>query len=410
MNRTAPKVVVANDDDDAGGIVAALDGQPISPARILVVDDDSRNLLALREVLSDIADVVCASSGEEALRSLLKERFAVIILDVLMPGLDGYETARLVRTREQSRDIPIIFLTAINKEDAHLLKGYDSGAVDYVFKPLEPLIIRSKVSVFVSLYEKNREIAEKAAAQQQLLKDRLDAQLERTRAIEALRDAEERQELLLRSLPLALYTKTGGNEPLRFVAGNVAAITGFAPEAFIDDADLWRSRIHPDDLLVAGLPVVGDGRNCEFRWRHADGNYRHLLDQAIILPDRDGVIAGTVRDVSEQHLLQEQLLQSQKIDAVGKLTGGIAHDFNNLLAAMLAGLHLIERRIELDERSIEIVAMTRHAAMQGKQLIDRMLAFSRRQNLSPRAVDLAAAGRSLDALLAPVMGGLITLR
>ena len=142
---------------------------PAAPtqARVLAVDDDERNLLAISEVLDETAEVVCAQSGEEALRLLLKEEFAVILLDVLMPGLDGYETASLIRQREQSKRTPIIFLTAINKEDAHMLRGYDAGAVDYVFKPFDPVMLRSKVSVFVELFEKTREIQQKAALEQQ---------------------------------------------------------------------------------------------------------------------------------------------------------------------------------------------------------------------------------------------------
>jgi len=378
-------------------------------ASVLVVDDDNRNLLALSEVLGDIADVVCASSGEEALRFLLKQQFAVIILDVLMPVMDGYETARLIRSRVQTRDTPIIFLTAINKEDAHLLKGYDSGAVDYVFKPLEPLIIRSKVSVFVSLYEKTREIAEKAATQERLLKERLEAEQERMRVLEALRASEEREALLLRSLPLALYVRDGETLDPRFVSGNVSAITGFEAEVFSRDPGIWRERVHPDDLTVFYGPWDGEERNCEFRWRHADGHYVYLLAQGIRLPGRGNIIAGTMRDVSAERRLQEQLQQSQKMDALGKLTGGIAHDFNNLLAAVLSGIALIERRTPMDDRSRQIMEMTRHALGQGKQLVDRMLAFSRRQSLSPQVVELDETRRTLGGLLSPILGGLISL-
>ena len=152
-----------------------------SGARILVVDDDERNLLAISEVLDGTADVVCVQSGEEALRFLLKEEFAVILLDVLMPGLDGYETAALIRQREQSKRTPIIFLTAINKEDAHMLRGYDAGAVDYVFKPFDPVMLRSKVTVFVELFEKTREIQRKAAHEQRLLQQALRANAEKLR-------------------------------------------------------------------------------------------------------------------------------------------------------------------------------------------------------------------------------------
>src|SRR5687767_10370965 len=105
-------------------------------ARVLVVDDDERNLLAIRTVLEDVADVVVANSGEEALRQLLRGEFAVILLDVYMPGIDGYETAQIIRSREQTKRVPIVFLSAVNKESQHLLRGYSMGAVDYVFKPV----------------------------------------------------------------------------------------------------------------------------------------------------------------------------------------------------------------------------------------------------------------------------------
>jgi CheY-like chemotaxis protein len=128
VNRLRREVSDVSFESDAGSEL-----EDRGRARILLVDDDRRNLLALSEVLEDLAEVVCAASGEEALRFLLKERFAIVILDVLMPGLDGYDTARLLRGREQSRDTPVIFLSAINKEEQHLLRGYDIGAVDYVF-------------------------------------------------------------------------------------------------------------------------------------------------------------------------------------------------------------------------------------------------------------------------------------
>ncbi len=101
-------------------------------ARVLVVDDDEHNLLAIRTVIEDLAEVEVAKSGEEALRHLLKGEFAVILLDVYMPGMDGYETARIIREREQTKRIPIVFLSAVNKEREHLMRGYSMGAVDYV--------------------------------------------------------------------------------------------------------------------------------------------------------------------------------------------------------------------------------------------------------------------------------------
>src|SRR6476619_6781563 len=132
----------------SSGIQAASDAAPIA-ARILLVDDDERNLLALSEALGGLAEIVTATSGTEALRHLLKGDFAVILLDVFMPVMDGYETAQLIRSREQTARIPIIFLSAVNKETEHLMRGYSMGAVDYVFKPVDPLVLSSKASVFV---------------------------------------------------------------------------------------------------------------------------------------------------------------------------------------------------------------------------------------------------------------------
>src|SRR5689334_23828025 len=129
---------------------------PPERARVLLVDDDERNLLAVATVLEDLGDVVTARSGEEALRHLLKGEFAVILLDVYMPGLDGYETAQIIRSRQQTKRIPIVFLSAVNKETEHLIRGYSMGAVDYVFKPVEAVVLRSKVAVFVDLFAKSK--------------------------------------------------------------------------------------------------------------------------------------------------------------------------------------------------------------------------------------------------------------
>jgi two-component system, sporulation sensor kinase E len=123
---------------------------------ILIVDDRSDNLLALEAALQSTQyNLVCASSGEEALKLVLKYEFAVILLDVQMPGIDGFETAKLIKTREQSMHIPIIFITAINKAREHVTQGYSIGAVDYMFKPFHPETLRLKIDGFIKLY-KNR--------------------------------------------------------------------------------------------------------------------------------------------------------------------------------------------------------------------------------------------------------------
>ncbi|WP_030618870.1 response regulator [Streptomyces sclerotialus] len=136
----------------------------VQKAKILLVDDRPENLLALEAILSALDQtLVRASSGEEALKALLTDDFAVILLDVQMPGMDGFETAAHIKRRERTRDIPIIFLTAINHGPHHTFRGYAAGAVDYISKPFDPWVLRAKVSVFVELYMKNCKLREQAS-------------------------------------------------------------------------------------------------------------------------------------------------------------------------------------------------------------------------------------------------------
>src|SRR6266850_2727666 len=131
---------------------------------ILLVDDRRENLLALEGILKSLNENLAkASSGSEALKYLLKNEVAVILLDVEMPGMDGFQTATLIREREKSRHTPIIFLTAISKSDIHVNQGYSIGGVDYLFKPLSPDVLKSKVAAFVQMYKQRREVEQQSA-------------------------------------------------------------------------------------------------------------------------------------------------------------------------------------------------------------------------------------------------------
>jgi CheY-like chemotaxis protein len=141
---------------------SALMAESLDDVNILLVDDQPNNLLALDAMLSDMGSLVKADSGRKALKNLLDHDFAVILLDVQMPELDGFETANLIREREKSRDTPIIFLTALSRSETNIYKGYSLGAVDYLFKPFNPEILRSKVSVFVELFRKNQALRRQA--------------------------------------------------------------------------------------------------------------------------------------------------------------------------------------------------------------------------------------------------------
>jgi PAS domain S-box-containing protein len=396
----------------------ALDMVDVEQPRVLLVDDDERNLLAVRSILDDLGEVVTARSGEEALRHLLKGEFAVILLDVYMPGMDGYETAHIIRSREQSKGIPIVFLSAVNKEAEHLMRGYAMGAVDYVFKPVEPIVLRSKVAVFVDLFAKTKEIERKARQEQALLDANLRANTELLRAEQDLRRAEQRQAAIIQSLPMVLYLEPYDAEPRvpNYVSGDLEAITGFTLEEVNRDPGVWAARLHQEDRdrVLASLDTRRTtGRlSVEYRWQHASGSYRHFLDQAVLLRDASGQpieFAGTLTDITDQRSLETQLIQAQKMDAIGKLTGGIAHDFNNLLAAVIGGLGLLDKRAALDDDQRKILTMTRRAAEQGSELVRRLLAFARRQTLEPKPIAMAALQDAVSDLLTHTLGGLVSI-
>jgi PAS domain S-box-containing protein len=272
----------------------------MSRAALLLVDDRPQNLLALEAILEPLGhELVSAASGEEALRILLqRDDFAVILLDVQMPEMDGFEVAEVIKERERTRTIPIVFLTALSKEERHVFRGYEIGAVDYVFKPFDREILRAKVGVFVELWEKNVRIREQA---QQLAQREL-ADLRRTSA--------ERYRQLADAMPQIVWTSNSAGETTYFnrrwfeYTGTTEAETG--PHS-------WARATHPNDLpaVVARRErTLADGSvfEVEYRFRAADGTYRWHLGRAIPIRDEDGAIdfwIGTATDIDDRKRIEE---------------------------------------------------------------------------------------------------------
>ena len=384
-----------------------------SKATILIVDDEPNNRFALAQVLAELEEtIVEASSGEDALRFLLREDCALILLDANMPGIDGYTTAELIRRRERSRHIPIIFVSAIDRDDEHIARAYAMGAVDYVFKPVDPVILRSKVAVLVDLYRMSEEVRRKAALERFLQEENLRIRQEKLEAERQLRQVEERQTAIVRSLPIALYSAAvdAGFFGPRFVSDSVAAIIGFPPSRFVDEPGLWVERIHPDDLNrvlgeVAAIPAAG-GMVTEYRWQCADGSHRWFLDRAVLIrhEGRPFEIFGSCLDVTDRRRVEQQLIQSQKMEAVGQLTGGIAHDFNNMLTVVIGNLDALARALKGSGRNFDRAQMALTGALSCAELTRRMLAFARRQPLQPSPVHLGETSRSIAKLLARTLG------
>ncbi|MDP9132460.1 MAG: response regulator, partial [Nitrospirota bacterium] len=218
------------------------------PAKILLVDDDARSLMAMETLLTGPGRIVItADSGQEALRQVLRHDFAVILLDVRMPRVDGFEAAELIRQREQSRHTPIIFLSAVDKLEEDVFRGLASGAVDYLFKPVVPEVLQSKVSVFVDLYRMRERVK-----------------------LQAVRHGEERFSLLvdsIRDFSILLLspdgTVTSWNPGTRLVEGYEAhEVIGRNHVGFFTAEDIDRGQ-HAQALQVA----ASAGQHEDEGWR-----------------------------------------------------------------------------------------------------------------------------------------------
>ncbi len=293
-------------------------------ARILVADDHPPNLVAIEAILEPLGEVVTARSGEEALWHLLRGDFAVILMDVQMPGMDGFETARLIKQRERSRSTPILFLTAHSKDADHVFRGYAQGAVDYVLKPFAPDILRAKVSVFVDLFLKGELLKRHEAAERQREREALE------------RASAHRYRLLSDSMPLCVFA---AHPDGAFHSGN-RTWTEYSGLGAQDVRGLWSSEVvHPEDRDAAREGWergVREGRpfEAQFRLRRRDGCYRWHLGRGVPERDEAGDVIGwiaTATDIHEQKLAEAALTRAS--EAKDAFLAAASHELRTPLAA-----------------------------------------------------------------------------
>jgi PAS domain S-box-containing protein len=286
--------------------------EPDERVNILLVDDNPDNLLALEAILdSPGQNLIKARSGNEALKHILNQDFAVILLDVQMPGMDGFETATLIRERKRSCNVPIIFLTSINIDERHVFKGYSIGGVDYISKPFVPEILRAKVAVFVDLFRKREEIKRQAELVRQL--ERREHERERALTLEALRVSEEqfRATFQAAAIGMALVDLNG-----RLMESNPALQSMFGCSRAELCGVFFFGLIHPEDVAedkkLYGELAKGnlDNYRLENRYNRKDG--RLIWGRLTVSLIRD--ITGSpqfaismIEDISEQKQAEKEL-------------------------------------------------------------------------------------------------------
>ncbi|MEH2242033.1 hybrid sensor histidine kinase/response regulator [Nostoc sp.] len=347
---------------------------------ILLVDDKLENLLALEAILEKLGEnLVRATSGEEALRCLLHQDFAVILLDVQMPGMDGFETATLIRNRGRSRHTPIIFLTAFSTSDQMLFKGYALGAVDYLLKPLDPNILTSKVIVFVELFKKTEAVKQQAA------------QLVTVNA--ELRQSEERLRSLSTCSPVGIFEidTEGGS---RYTNPRYQTICGLKAAESLEKK--WLESVHPEDrerAVTSWSNYIREGRDYseEFRFQTAYGIVRWVQVRSSPMLSGQGELlgyVGTLEDITERKQAEEVRAQvireqtaRQEAEAANRMKDEflavLSHELRTPLTSML-GWSKILRSKKLDEKATSraLEAIERNATSQ-MQLIEDILDVSR---------------------------------
>lgn len=272
----------------------------MNKVNILAVDDRPEGVMAVQAVLnSPNYNVVTASSGNEALKYLLQMEFAVILLDVQMPGMNGFETASIIKTRERSKDIPIIFMSAVSQDEQYVYQGYGVGAIDYLLKPFDPYILRSKVAIFVDIFRKNQLIKDQA---QKLYENeqKAHAQTIDRMEIENLR----RYQYLADSIPQIVFRFLPNGE-FEYFNKVWFEYTGLSAEGSKGFA--WKDLIHPDDLneLMNLFSHENEsGIECECRILNKHGEFRwHLIriqPERYFNPKEISAWLGTATDIEDR--------------------------------------------------------------------------------------------------------------
>ncbi len=379
---------------------------------ILLVDDEPKNLTVLETVLADPGyRLICAESAEAALLALVAEEFALLVLDIQMPSMSGFELAQMIKQRKKTAGVPIIFLTAYYSEDQHVLEGYSTGAVDYLHKPINPAILRSKVAVFAELYRKSREcsraahtllseVAARRRAEEQLRQMNDELELRVAERTEALRQREREMRSLADNTPDILI-RFDRDFRCVFVNSAIEAATGWPRDQFpgrtIGDAGI------PDELCKEGEAALravfqtNHASSLEFGCPGPGGSRRYA---ARLVPEfgpsgEAEFVLAVIQDVSERNRAEEALRNADR--RKDEFLATLSHELRNPLAPLRTGLDLLNMATDV-ATGVETRRMMERQLCHMVRLIDDLLDLARitsdKLNLRKERVSLQTAVQS----------------
>jgi two-component system cell cycle sensor histidine kinase/response regulator CckA len=369
---------------------------------ILTVDDDPNNLAVVRDCLVEFNyTILVAEDGESAIKRAAYSHPDLILLDIMMPGIDGYETCRRLKSQESTKDIPVIFMTAL-AETEHKVKGLEVGAVDYITKPFQREELLARIAVHLHIRELTKKLQE--------AKDSLETRVvERTAELaQAISDLHD--EIIERKL--------AEEERVRLAT----AIEQAAESIFITDAKWHINYVNPAFEETSGYTrdeIIGQHARVLQSDTHEPKFYRQLIDlihrddfwsgrittkkkdgsnfEAEVtissVRDNNGTIINYVsihRDVTNEIRLEKELRQSQKMEAIGTLAGGIAHDFNNILTAIIGFSEIAMMKLDDDNPATHDLQRVLNACLRATSLVKQILSFSRQSEQERRPIPLTS--------------------
>jgi PAS domain S-box-containing protein len=387
----------------------------LARANILLVDDQPARLLTYEAILQGLeVNCVRAHSGTEALEKLMAQQFAVILLDVQMPDIDGFEVARLVRQHPRLERMPIIFVTGVNVGQLDVLRGYEVGAIDYIAVPVVPEILRSKVAVLIELYQRRAELqrlnAELAAARTQLADEFTRDTADHRRTEAALRDSERIFKALVENATVGvarnaldgkfLYANPGFCQMVGYSADELAQMT-------------WQQITHPDelelDLAQARRLIAGEASSytMEKRYIRKDGGivWASLHGSFVKSDDMTITAMAVVVDITERRLADDKLRAADR--RKDEFLAMLAHELRNPVAPILSVAEALTHLPGRDDRQQALVGIVQRQASHLSRLLDDLLDVARitqgriqlRREVVALRDCLAAASESVDPLI-----------
>jgi PAS domain S-box-containing protein len=336
--------------------------------KVLIVDDRIENIIALERVLEHLeVEIVRAQSGNEAVILSLEEEFSLILLDVQMPEMDGFETASFIRKDGVNKFTPIIFISAIYKDDYYKIKGVQSGAVDFITKPFVEELVVGKVEVFLEMFSQK----------QQIIKHMFDADQIKN-YLKNLIDTFPSFIIGIDDQGLVQFW----NEDAEKISGRSSVdVEGVAISEILKDFP-----VETDEIVNAMRLKHSYERNsvlCELNEKqyHFD-----IHAYPIYSSDNSGVIR--IDNVTDKIRIEKELAQAQRLDAVGQLAGGIAHDFNNMLSGVIGGVELIRGAIPQTEKTQKYIEMIMNSAERATDLASKLLVFGCKQHKDSTIIDV----------------------